>query len=68
MGRYTFNDESPNANCFMNKGLGVSTNESEFDTYDFNYNEEELNTPPTMDCDTITNLQSPTSQRWDSFL
>jgi hypothetical protein len=27
-----------------------------------------LNMPPKMDYDTISNLKSPTSQRWDSFL
>jgi hypothetical protein len=43
----------------------VSTNESDFDMY----NEEEfLNTPPKMDYDTISNLQSPTLQWWDSLL
>jgi hypothetical protein len=46
----------------------LSTDESDFDMYDFYYNEEELNTPPKMDDDTISNLQLPTLQRWDSFL
>jgi hypothetical protein len=41
---------------------------SDFDMHDFYYNEEELNMPPKMDYDTISNLKSPTSQRWDSFL
>jgi hypothetical protein len=68
MGRYNFYDESPNEYSFINEDLGLSTEESVFDMYDFYYNEEELNMPPKMDYDTISNLQSPTLQRWDSFL
>jgi hypothetical protein len=47
----------------MNENLGLSIDESDFDTYDFYYNEEELNTPPKMDYDAISNLQSPTHCR-----
>jgi hypothetical protein len=68
IGRYSFYDESPNEYSFTNEDLGLSTNESDFDMYDFYYNVEELKTPPKMDDDTISNLQSPTSQRWSSFL
>jgi hypothetical protein len=59
MGRYNFYDESPNKYSFLNENLGISTNASNFDTYDFYYNEEELSTPPKMDYDIIFNLQSP---------
>jgi hypothetical protein len=68
IGRYSFYDESPNEYSFTNEDLGLSTNESDFDMYDFYYNVEELKTPPKMDDDTISNLQSPTLQRWSSFL
>ena len=69
IGRYSFYDESPNEYSFTNEDLGLSTNESDFDMYDFYYNVEELKTPPKMDDDTISNLQSPTtSQKWSFFL
>jgi hypothetical protein len=67
-GYYPFHNESPKEYSFTNEDLGLSTNKSDFDTYDFYYNEE-LNTPPKMDNDTtISNLQSPTLPRWGSFL
>jgi hypothetical protein len=62
MRRYNFYDESTNEYSVINEDLGLSTDESNFDTYDFYYNEEELNTPPKMDYDTISNLQLPTLQ------
>jgi hypothetical protein len=68
MGRYHFYNESPNEYSFMNEDLGLPTDESNIVTYDLYYNEEELNTPPKIDDDTIPNLQSLTLERWDPFL
>jgi hypothetical protein len=42
MGRYHFYDESPNDYCFTDEDLGLTTDESDFDQYDFYYNLEEL--------------------------
>jgi hypothetical protein len=63
-----FYDESPNDYSFINEDLGLPLDEYDFDTNDFYYNEEELSTPPKMDDNTISNLQSPTLWRWGSFL
>ncbi len=52
-GRYHFYNESrPNEYSFIDEDLGLSTNESDFDQYDFYYNLEELQAPPKMDDDT----------------
>jgi hypothetical protein len=59
MGRYLFYDESPNEYSFTNEDLWLSNDESGFDTYDFYYNVMELQTPPKMDNDILSNLQSP---------
>jgi hypothetical protein len=42
---------------FHPTNVGLSTNEPNFDQYDFYYNLEELQKPPT-----ISNMQLPTSQ------
>jgi hypothetical protein len=68
MWRYHFYEESPNEYSFTNEDLGLSTDESNFDMYDFYYNLEELQAPPNMDDDTISNLQSCTWQKWSFFL
>ena len=61
MGRYHFYNESPNEYSFTDEDLGLTTDESDFDHYDFYYNLEELQeTSPKMDDDTISNMQSPT--------
>ena len=53
MGRYHFYNESPNKYRFTDEDLGLTTDESDFDQYDFYYNLEELHEPPKMDDDTI---------------
>jgi hypothetical protein len=53
MGRYHFYDESPNKYSFTDEDLGLTTDESNFDHYDFYYNLEELQEPPKMDNDII---------------
>jgi hypothetical protein len=68
IGRYHFYEESPNEYSFTDGDLGLSTDESDFEMYDFYYNLEELQGPSKMDDDTISNLQSPTSQKWSFFL
>jgi hypothetical protein len=47
----------------MDEDLGLTIDESDFDQYDFYYNLEELQEPPKMDDDTLSCMQSPTSQR-----
>jgi hypothetical protein len=68
MGRYHFYNESPNKYRFTDEDLGLTTDESDFDQYDFYYNLEELHEPPKMDDDTISNMQLPASQKWSNFL
>jgi hypothetical protein len=68
MGRYHFYDESPNVYSVTDKDLGLSTNEPDFDQYGFYYNLEHLQEPPKTDDDTISNMQSPTSQKWRYYL
>jgi hypothetical protein len=68
MGRYHFYHESLNEYSFMDEDLGLTTDKSNFDHYDFNYNLEELQEPPKTDNDTISNMQSPTLQKWSYFL
>jgi hypothetical protein len=46
MVRYHFYDESPNKYSFTDEDLGLTTDESNFDHYDFYYNLEELQEPP----------------------
>jgi hypothetical protein len=40
MGRYHFYNESPNEYSFTDEDLGLTTDESNFDQYDFYYNLE----------------------------
>jgi hypothetical protein len=68
MGRYHFYDESPNEYSFTDEDLGLSTDKPNFDHYDFYYNLEELQEPPKMEDDTISNTQLPTSQKWSYYL
>ena len=71
MGRYHFYDESPNEYSFTDEDLGLTTDESNFDQYNFYYDLEELQEPADpsmMDDDSISDMQSPTSQRWSYFL
>jgi hypothetical protein len=63
-----FFNESPNEYSFMDEDLGLTTDEPNFDQYDFYYNLEELQEPPKMDDDTFSYMQSPTSQKWSYFL
>jgi hypothetical protein len=53
MGRYHFYNESPNEYSFIDEDLGLSSDESDFDQYDFYYNLEELQEPPKMDDDRL---------------
>jgi hypothetical protein len=68
MGTYHFYDESPNEYSIMDEDLGLTIDESDFDQYDFYYNLEELQEPPKTDDDTLSCMQSPTSQKCSSFL
>jgi hypothetical protein len=68
MGRYHFYHESLNEYSFMDEDLGLTTDKSNFDHYDFYNNLEELQEPPKTDNDTISNMQSPTLQKWSYFL
>jgi hypothetical protein len=68
IGRYYFYQESPNEYSFTGGDLGLSTSKPNFEMYDFYYNLEELQEPFKMDDDTISNLQSPASQKWSFFL
>jgi hypothetical protein len=71
MGRYHFYDESPNEYSFMDEGLGLTTDKSNFYQYDFYYDLEELQEPADpsmMDDDSISDMQLPTLQRWSYFL
>jgi hypothetical protein len=71
MGRYHVYNESPNEFSFMDEDLGLTTDESDFDQYDFYYDLEELQEPadPCMtDNDFISAMQLPISQRWSYFL
>ncbi len=68
MGRYYFNNKPPNEYSFTDEDLGLSTNEPNFDQYDFYYNLEELQEPSKMDDATISKMQSPTSQKWSCYL
>jgi hypothetical protein len=55
----------------MDEYLDLTTDESNFDQHDFYYNLEELQEPAdpsVMDNDSISDMQSPTSQKWSSFL
>jgi hypothetical protein len=61
-------DESPNVYSFTDKDLGLSTDEPNFDQYDFYYNLEDLQEPPKMDDEVISNMQLPTSQKWSYYL
>jgi hypothetical protein len=54
--------------AFTDDDLGLTTDESDFDQYDFYYNLEELQEPLKMDNDTIFYMHLPTSQRWSYFL
>jgi hypothetical protein len=47
MGRYHFYNESPHEYSFTDEDLGLSTDEPDFDQYDFYYNLEDLQEPPT---------------------
>ncbi len=64
-------NESPNEYSFMDQDLGLTTEECNFDQYNFYYDLEELQKPADcsmMDDDSISDMQSPTSQRWICFL
>jgi hypothetical protein len=55
----------------MEEDLGLITDESDFDQYNSYYDLEELQEPADpsmMHDDSISDLQSPTSQRWGYFL
>jgi hypothetical protein len=54
----------PMNTAFTDEDLGLTTDESNFDHYDFYYNLEALKEPPKMDDDTISNMQSQKSQKW----
>jgi hypothetical protein len=56
------------ASSFTDEDLGLSTDEPNFDQYDFYYNLEDLQEPPKTDDDTISNMQSPTWQKWSYYL
>jgi hypothetical protein len=56
------------ASSFTDEDLGLSTDEPNFDQYDFYYNLEDLQEPPKTDDDTISNMQSPTWQKWSNYL
>jgi hypothetical protein len=45
MGRYHFNDKSPNEYSFTDENLGLSTNVPDFDQDNFYYNLEDLQDP-----------------------
>jgi hypothetical protein len=68
MGRHNFYDEFPNVYSFTDKDLGLSMDEPNFDQYDFNYNLKDLQEPPKMDNDVISNMQLPTLQKWSYYL
>jgi hypothetical protein len=53
MGRYHFNDKSPNEYSFTDENLGLSTNVPDFDQDNFYYNLEDLQDPPKTDDDAI---------------
>jgi hypothetical protein len=57
MGRYHFYNESPDEYSLSDEDLGLSTDEPDFDQYDFYYNLEELQEPPKMDNATMSNMQ-----------
>ena len=56
MGRYHFYNESPKEYRFRDKDLGLTTDKSYLDQYDFYYNLEEFQEPPETDDDTILYL------------
>jgi hypothetical protein len=62
--------KSPNEHSFTDEDLGLTTDETNFDQYNFYYDLEELQEPadPSMaDDDSISDMQSPTSERWSYF-
>jgi hypothetical protein len=63
MWTYHFYDEFPNEYSFIDEDLGLTTDKSNFDQYDFYCNLEELQEPPKTDNDTISNMQLPTSPK-----
>jgi hypothetical protein len=65
-----FYAKSPNEYSFTDEDLGLTTDEPNFDQYNFYYDLEELQEPadPSMaDDDSISDMQSPTSERWSYF-
>jgi hypothetical protein len=70
IGRYHFYNESHNEYSIMDEDLGLTTDESDFDQYDFYYYLEELQEPadPFMtDIDFISAMQLPISQGGATF-
>jgi hypothetical protein len=68
MERYHFYNESRDEYSLSDEDLRLSTDEPDFDQYDFYYNLEELQEPPKMDNATMSNMQSPASQKWSYYL
>jgi hypothetical protein len=52
----------------MDEDHGLTTDESDFDQYDFYYTLEELQEPSKKDDDISCNMQSQTLQEWSYFL